>query len=153
METIKPLHMQKFRFTIDVEVSITDYPKALMDNPKLDNRYLTTREEDPSDFREWMEFQKRLLHSVINNPNILSELVKQTAGIAAAEYLSARYMSSSNESSLEELLLPVINHMSADDKKRIDSAITNGVLMETVEAALFDSFRATVFNTDTELLE
>ena len=153
MENTKPLHKQKFRFTIDVEVSVIDYPKALIDDPKLDNRYRTTREEDPSDFREWMEFQKRLLHSVINNPDVLSELVRQDAGIAAAEYMSARYMSSSNEISLEELLLPIINNMSANDKERINSAIANQGLVENTEAALFDSFRETVFNTATEILE
>jgi hypothetical protein len=153
MENSKLLHKQIIRFTIDVEVSVVDYPQALIDQTEKDDKYLTRANENPEDFMSWMEFQKRLLYAVVNNTDLLSEMMQEKAGLEAADYFVARYMSSRGKKPLEEILEPVINSLNAEDKKTITSAIDNGVLAENTEAALDEAFRATTVNNTIDILQ
>ena len=153
MENAKLLHKQKIRFAIEVEVSVVDYPQALMDQTEKDEKYLTRASENPENFMSGMEFQKRLLYAIVDDPDVLSEIMQKKAGLEAADYFVARYMSSHGAKSLVEILESVINQLNAEDQKTVTSAIDNGVLAENTEAALDDAFRTTIVNNTVDILQ
>lgn len=153
MGKAKLLHKQKIRFTIDVEVSVVDFPQALLDGLEVDDKYDSWKKEDPEGFIEFLEFQKRILYAVTNSPDVISQLVVEDAGAEAANYLEKEYLSYNSEAPLDKTLSPAIDSMSAEDRKRIQELINNEVLSDNTETALYDSFRTKVVDTDIKVIE
>ena len=146
------LHKQQIRFIIDVEVSIRDLPQALIDDTEIINHYQTWKTENRDDFNEHMEFQKRILYALLDNKEVTSQFVVEAAGSEAAEDLTRSYHSN-HAPSTEEILLPVLNKLNADDKKRLEDSSANGVFSENTETALFEAFESKIINSIIEVID
>ena len=153
MSNAKLLHKQRVRFTVEVEVSIMDFPQALIDGTETESKYENWKAENPKDFVEDMEFQKRLLYAVLNNPEVVSQLILNDAGNEAATRLGEEYQTNYGQPSTNEIISPVINTLDSKDKKRVNELIKHEVLLDNTEAALFDAFEATVISSDFEYLK
>lgn len=143
MAKAKLLHTQKLRFIIDVEVCVRDLPQALIDGTVSLSQYEYCQEENPDEFNEFIAFQKRLLHGLLNDPDATLRLLIEKAGNEAADNLSERY-ASNNAPSDEEILSDVLNNLDSKDKNLIEDFRQNEVFTENTGIALFDAFEVEV---------
>jgi hypothetical protein len=136
----KVLLKKRFKFTIDVEARIKDIPQALIHGD------IVHRNFDRKNNLAFMQFQKRLLSAVLNNPDVVDKLLVHCAGNEAANYLNETWLQDSPDRSEENMITPAMETLSPQDKNDLRRVIDQGVFSEYTEIALYDSFIAKVID-------
>ena len=155
MDNPRLLYKQKVRFTIDVEVSISDYAKALLDADEVPKDYKEWAEQDPEEFVRDVGFQERLLHTMINVPDVIQYFVQDYAEFELTNYCEEVYQTydPKQDHHEENLLASVVKTMDEDDKKLFADAVLNRYLSSLIQIATHDSFKAKVVSNTVEILD
>jgi hypothetical protein len=92
-EKTEVLAKARVRFTIDVDLTIVNSPKALLEGEEENNDYPASIKDD----RKYLLFQQKLLMAVLANPDTFQAVTVNEAGCEASTRFEERWISSNPE--------------------------------------------------------
>ncbi len=140
---------KKFRFVVDVEVTVRDYPRTALKMFLEDGHATKENEhqanEDPERYKEYLELQTRLLDAVVKDQRAVSAFLLDDAGLAAHDVLAEEYTRAhDDEDSTDKALRLISPRLSPADRAFLEDVEKNGVLYENTEDAFSEPFSAKV---------